>query len=139
MKLPRENCYTCGQCGYVTVTVDVDYGVTPFMISCKASEKCQGSALSGMYPKAPRPDHFPAPTYEWYKPSKSEMNRLELQSPATWDHAKQGGLLLRKRTDREPVYHKGEYNVEFSRFFDEPSGSSADESRRTGNDLPAES
>jgi|HubBroStandDraft_2_1064218.scaffolds.fasta_scaffold74636_4 hypothetical protein len=93
----RENVYTCEKCGGYTVTVDIDEGVTPFMLKCRASGKegdCEGVALSAMYPKGPRPAHIPEPSWEWYKPSAKEIAAM----PASWrDHYRKGGLHLRKR------------------------------------------
>lgn len=39
MSEPRINVYTCRECGGHTVTVDVDEGVTPFMIRCRAGKE----------------------------------------------------------------------------------------------------
>ena len=102
MKLPRENVYTCQVCHKFFVTVDVDDGVTPFMTECKEAG-CKGGAHSSFYPTGPRPPRIPAPTYEWYKPDAAEMASL---SGGVRQHVEQGGLLLRARTDREPVYHR---------------------------------
>lgn len=114
-KLPRINAYGC-QYGCNTVTVDVDKGVTPFMIKCKAKSRpdrplrpeltgadgeCIGAAQSCFYPKTPLPAHLPAPTHEWYRPTNLDgLNDGELE------HVKRGGLLLRERTGAEPVYHE---------------------------------
>lgn len=115
-KLPKENVYVC-EFGCFNVTVDVDHGVTPFMIDCqftgrpdrplnpKYSEngKCSGMAQSCFYPREPRPPHIPAPTHEWYKPTEEEMVPL---MGAEKEHVRRGGLLLRPRTGKEPVYHE---------------------------------
>lgn len=131
IKLPRENVYVCNLCGRLMITVDVDTGVTPMFINCRAGDdKCQGSAISGMYPLAPRPASLPAPEWEWFRPPLSQyfcpMSDYELK----------GGLTLRKRTDREPVYHKGEWDVEFNVFVPEPVAVTANEPRDSGDDLP---
>lgn len=93
----RENVYTCSKCGGYTVTVDLDEGVTPFMLRCRASGKegdCDGMAQSAMYPNGPRPASIPPPAWEWYSPDIKELAR---SSPAMRDHAQRGGLFLRKR------------------------------------------
>lgn len=64
MNEPRENVYTCLKCRGFTVTLDVDEGVTSFMLNCRASGRegdCDGMAVSAMYPKGPRPPHIPEP------------------------------------------------------------------------------
>jgi hypothetical protein len=104
-ELPRESVYRCEKCASRFTTVDVDHGVTPFMTRCKV-DGCDGMAQSSMYPKAPRPSHVAAPSFEWYRPV--HIDELADLSPATLDHLKRGGLLLRPRTDREPVKHGGE-------------------------------
>ena len=115
MKEPRINVYRC-QYGCHTVTVDVDDGVTPFMIQCRSRSTperpikakylgeegfCKGTAESSFYPRGPKPLHIGEPKWEWYKPTTPEV-----MSNAEFEHVKQGGLLLRPRTEREPVYHK---------------------------------
>lgn len=132
MSEPRINVYVCEKCGGHTVTVDVDEGVTPFMIGCHAKEtephpaesgsrkfeellarigirvkeklklKCDGEAYSSMYPRGPRPPHIGEPKWEWYKPDQSEFSDL---SRGALKHVAKGGLLLRKRTDKAPVMH----------------------------------
>ncbi len=133
-KLPRENVYTCHLCGVMQVTVDVDEGVTPFMVPCSTKE-CMGPRTSAFYPRAPRPPSLPAPTHEWYKPAQEEISKL---SDGNREHVLKGGLLLRKRTDREPVYHKGEWDDEYNIFIAESdaAAASANERGATGSDLP---
>lgn len=100
---PRINIYTCAKCDAGTVTVDVDDGVTPFIILCRATERCGGEAHSCFY-RVPPGDHVP--TFEWYKPTIRKAKRLDRKWPGTLDHVRQGGLMLRPRTDAEPVLHK---------------------------------
>jgi len=102
MKEPRVNVYTCQKCGAYTVTVDVDYGVTPFMLKCRTTEGCEGFGHSSFYPTGPKPVRIPEPSWEWYKPSEQEASTLD---PQTLDHVELGGLILRPRTQAEPVYH----------------------------------
>lgn len=60
-------------------------------------------ARSSFYPKSPRPPQIPPPAWEWYRPDEREL--VELES-GDLEHVNRGGLLIRARTDREPVYHK---------------------------------
>lgn len=118
MKSPRYNCYVCEH-HCQTFTVDVDHGVTPFMIGCEfkgspdrpanpkfigANGKCIGTAKSCFYPRDKLPDHAKV-THEWYRPNSTEFKRL---SHGSKEHVSKGGLLLRERTDKEPVYHEDE-------------------------------
>lgn len=107
--LPRENAYVCAKCCKPTVTVDVDEGVTPMFIGCRATEGCDGMAQSMMYPKHDRPAHIPAPTFEWYKPTEAEAAEADKEYPGSLEHWKQGGLFMRPRTDATPVYHSLEF------------------------------
>lgn len=94
----RENVYTCKKCGGYTVTVDVNEGVTPFILRCRASGKegdCDGDAYSAMYPDGPRPARIPPPAWEWFKPTGSEYNKL---SRAMKEHVDRGGLDIRRTT-----------------------------------------
>lgn len=61
-----------------------------------------GLAQSSFYPRGPKPSHIPEPTWEWYSPTKAELVAM---SEETLKHVKNGGLLLRERTKREPIYH----------------------------------
>lgn len=92
MSKGQVNVYTCGMCRGETVTVDVDNGVTPFMLRCRATEGCVGDATSSFY--RPRAGHA-EPAWEWYKPSASEVAKL---SPGMRAHVEMGGLEIRKRT-----------------------------------------
>lgn len=117
MKLPRLNVYVCEYHCH-TVTVDVDHGVTPFMIKCRAKSRpdrplkprltgpdgeCIGTAQSSFYPKVPKPPWIKDPEWEWYKPAAEEIPKL---GRGERDHVEQGGLLMRPRTDAEPIYHE---------------------------------
>lgn len=112
----RLNLYICEH-GCHNVTVDVDKGVTPFMIKCvREADKdrpldpiksrdgvCIGTAKSCFYPKEIE-DHYeyPVPKHEWYRPELSEYAKLSKHEK---DHVRNGGLLLRKRTAKEPILH----------------------------------
>ena len=109
--LPRENVYTCQKCGRYTVTVDVDEGVTPFMIQCRAQDgpprRCTGMAHSNFYPKGPRPKHIGPPQWEFYKPTDAEL-RVKYKGDLLEqmrEHVSKGGLDLRRRTKKTPVMH----------------------------------
>jgi hypothetical protein len=139
-KIPRINVYRC-EYGCNNVTVDVDKGVTPFMIKCVTKAKpgrplnplltdkngeCKGTATSCFYPKGPKPAHIGEPTHEWAIPSEEEIAaevkagiehiKASAAMPFTDEDLKafenqvradfkKGQLILRPRTDREPVYH----------------------------------
>ena len=70
-------------CGYFIITIDRDFGVTPFMVGCG---NCGGMAYSKMY----RVAVDIAPTHEWYRP-----NSLDGIDEGTHEHIRGGGLLLR--------------------------------------------
>ena len=82
----RKNVYTCDTCRGEVVTIDTDKGVTPFMISCRATPGCKGFMYSGFYRCAPSR----VAQFEWYRPET-----IEGFDPATQEHVMKGGLLLR--------------------------------------------
>ena len=93
-----ENVYTCPECGGLTVTVDIDVGVTPFLLGCRASGRegdCGGLAESAFYPAGKRPSHIPEPVWEWYRPTDAEVEKM---SPAMQEHIHAGGLDIRLRS-----------------------------------------
>lgn len=94
----RWNAWTCQKCGQHTICVDVDRGVTPFMLRCRASDGCDGMATSAFYPDYAIPPGVPR--WEWYRPGR--LHRLFI---SRWEreHVKKGGLLLRPRTRRKPI------------------------------------
>lgn len=83
----KKNIYTCDQCHGHIVTVDVDDGVTPFMISCYAHPRCKGTMRSSGYRVF---DQTMAASHEWYRPAPVDVK------PAEVDHVLRGGLLLRE-------------------------------------------
>ena len=87
----RVNGYGCQnrQCRYVMVTVDVDDGVTPFMVGCP---NCGTQAHSFFYPTQGCPPAEKA-THEWYAPDEEERREL---SAAELDQVERGGLLLQR-------------------------------------------
>lgn len=94
----RWNAWVCEVCHEATVCVDVDEGVTPFMLRCRATEGCEGMATSRFYPNEAIPPLMPR--WEWYKPGR--IRRLFL---SRWvrEHVKKGGLVIRPRTRRRPI------------------------------------
>ena len=100
-KVLGVNNYRCNtECNHVTKTIDVDSGVTPFLISC---EKCKADATSSFYDDLV-PDQ--APTFEWYRPSLDQVLAIRNESlslpPASkghnesiLEHILDGGLLSR--------------------------------------------
>lgn len=106
MKFERKNAYFCKKCRKVTITVDVDEGVTPMFILCP---DCRKQATSMMYqlPLCMRTEFTPnggitelPAQFEWYRPDKKEIEKL---SKGEKEHVKQGGLLMRKRTGKQAL------------------------------------
>jgi hypothetical protein len=81
----RINCYVC-PAGHITKTVEIDKGVTPFMILCPY---CDKMAQSTFY-KEVAPDHIPR--YEWYRPSLEETLK---ESASSRQYILDGGLYHR--------------------------------------------
>jgi predicted RNA-binding Zn-ribbon protein involved in translation (DUF1610 family) len=106
---PKENVYVCPKCGQFTVTVDIDEGTTPFMLRCRASGfegDCNGMAVSQLYPQGPRPANIPEPAWEWYKPSEKELRKCH--DTGMREHARLGGLFIRRRDGVEPASRSGD-------------------------------
>lgn len=83
----KKNIYTCERCHGHIVTVDIDDGVTPFMIACCARPRCNGMMKSSMYRVF---DQGMAASHEWYRPGPTANLK-----PGEIDHVMRGGLLLR--------------------------------------------
>lgn len=85
----KVNAYICEEL-HITVTKNVDAGVTPMFIGCPECKKIHSKhamATSRMY----RVNQSIPHTHEWYKPASNEgLNHFEIE------HVEQGGLLLRK-------------------------------------------
>lgn len=107
MRLPKINVYTCNA-RHFTVTVDVDEGVTPFMISCK-TPGCEEYARSSFYPKGPKPTNIPDPQWEWVIPTKEQIEEIVKKHPESADDIREyydgTHLHLVPRSNREPIYH----------------------------------
>ena len=85
----KNNIYKC-EAGHLTVTVDREDGVTPFIIGC-THNGCDQRARSHMYHA-----HCQAfePSHEWYRPNAIQM--AAEKNPGIVEHVKRGGLLMRK-------------------------------------------
>ena len=98
MKIERRNAYFCPVCRKVTITVDVDEGVTPMFIRCIY---CKEMASSFMY-QVPGCLHFNiTPDLEWYKPKGNDYLGLKKDEK---EHVDKGGLIHRKRTSAIPIF-----------------------------------
>jgi hypothetical protein len=84
----QKNMYVCERCAGHIVTVDLEEGVTPFLIKCEATAGCSGMMKSSMYRVY---DQSVRASHEWYRPTL--VMRLD-----AWEqeHVKKGGLLLRR-------------------------------------------
>ena len=87
MSKGEKNGYTCQKCNGQIITVDIDDGVTPFIIGCRATKGCDGLMYSAFYSI---PQSLPA-QYEWFKPKK-----LKGYDAAMREHIRKGGLGMRK-------------------------------------------
>lgn len=87
MSKGKKNVYTCRACKEHIVTIDVDDGVTPFMLSCRATVGCDGLMQSSFY--SPACQFFHA-SHEWYKPADPP------EDPWERDHWERGGLFIRE-------------------------------------------
>lgn len=95
-RVGRINAYDCEDCHGYTVTRDVDAGVTPMFLACRATEGCTGRAVSLCYPSGPVPDWLPEVEWEWYRPFANDPEVKD--HPGMKQHVAQGGLALRKIT-----------------------------------------
>ncbi len=84
----KKNIYVCQKCRGHVVTVDIDNGVTPFIIGCWATDGCKGEMHSSFYRVF---DQSMRADFEWYRPDETaEM------TAHTLNHVRQGGLVLRE-------------------------------------------
>jgi predicted RNA-binding Zn-ribbon protein involved in translation (DUF1610 family) len=84
----KINIYKCNKCGKKHITKDLEEGVTPFMIGCR-NPGCNGDAQSSFY----RADQSLDPEWEWYRPDEKEAKEISM---STFEHVKNGGLVLRR-------------------------------------------
>lgn len=125
-KLPRINAYQC-EYGCVITTVDVDHGVTPFSIKCRAKARpdrplnpklvdkhgeCKGMANSCFYPKSPLPKNLRSPEWQWEKQSESTFAYAAKRYGVSIEEIKgsyrdqPNQLILVPRDGKAPVYHE---------------------------------
>lgn len=105
------NAYFCQDgCKAITVTIDRDQGVTPFMIACPkceaAGRRTKGAiqnymARSAMY-RLPDDATEEMARYEFYRPSYGYYRALTHES--TRNHVESGGLLFRKIGDLNHIF-----------------------------------
>lgn len=105
MSLGKKNAYFCDKCLNYIVTIDIDVGVTPMFLACRATEDCPGTMVSMMYPDEPWPERDPGgreiptePNFEWFKPSLKNARR---RGPEMYDHVRRGGLDIRPVAARD--------------------------------------
>jgi hypothetical protein len=113
------NSYKCPECGKVTVTIDVDPGVTPMLLGCRRTPGCRGLAVSSGYPATEPPasllEHL---DWEWALPTAGEYAELDTAMMAYVDN---GGLALRPRGDRPSAYRQGYWGGVVPRARDVPT------------------
>lgn len=91
------NVYRCPD-GHLTVTKDVDDGVTPMFLACRhdGTTDCGQRAVSAGYPEGPMPaellERFETYGFEWYAPTVKWARRKGTEMLA---HVQKGGLVLR--------------------------------------------
>lgn len=88
------NIYTCEKCRGHIVTRDVDQGVTPFSIACRARHGCGGWMQSSMYRVF---DQTMRESHQWYRPPT-----IQVLTGGEHEHVKNGGLLLREAPHDHP-------------------------------------
>ncbi len=94
----KINVYVCAKCSGKTRTIDVDNGVTPFMMMCRATENCDGTMRSSFYSV---PQNI-VPEYEWFMPKSMDGYDQDMI-----EHFKKGGLDIRKI--EPPIGSREEY------------------------------
>ena len=93
------NHYVCERCESITIAKDEDEGTTPFMIPCRATPGCEGTASSTFY-RGPQ-DATQVPHVVFYKPKDEAAMRDALRKEhrrhhdAIREHVALGGLLMR--------------------------------------------
>jgi len=85
----KKNIYVCDTCRGHIVTVDIDAGVTPFIVSrCRSTPGCEGKMTSSLYRVF---DQTMRADFEWYRPPAAQQI-----SDGERQHVRKGGLLLRE-------------------------------------------
>jgi hypothetical protein len=90
----QKNIYLCDHCGHGFVTLDIDKGTTPFMMSCM---NCKELASSLCYAAPQRLLAKVKPALEWYRPGEADLAGL---TATTRDHVAAGGLISRKAGEK---------------------------------------
>lgn len=90
----KINVYQCQECGGKIVTKELDAGVTPFSMSCRALDGCPG-LMTSSFKMCPQDL---AHGWVWFKP-------LSVHGLDQWtrEHVEKGGLVL----ERVPADDKG--------------------------------
>ncbi len=109
MLVVQWNHYTCPDCGGITITQEMDDGVTPFMLRCRVHDRlvdgaqipgCYGLAESGFYRGSQDPTQQPHVIF--YRPANpadaieainKEPKRVRR---AMLEHYQKGGSLLKE-------------------------------------------
>lgn len=95
---PRLNMFQCDRCGKHTIAVDVNCGKPPVALICPA---CGGNAVSMYYPEFTDGMALYAALqrcyYEFYRP--------DIMSAENAQRLDEGDLLVRRRTEAEPITH----------------------------------
>lgn len=92
MSKGKKNVYVCQSCKKSIVTIDIDEGVTPFMIDCEATKDCKGTMYSSFYGDDCQ---SLVPEFEWYKPTCFDQYPEEYRE-AMMEHVNDGGLDIRR-------------------------------------------
>lgn len=100
----KKNLYACTMCKHFIITIDVDNGVTPFMIRCKR-KGCKGTMQSAFYKPLPALLQMKEPDFEWYRKTQKEL--VDVSEDAR-EHASKGGLFLRERKQNVIDRHRAQ-------------------------------
>lgn len=66
----KFNHYSCPRCGKLTISYDVDEGVTPYLFRCRTTPGCKGTAESRYYLGPQDPEQ--QPHVRWFRPASLE-------------------------------------------------------------------
>lgn len=67
------NAYSCPVCDSVWGVVQLDDGVTPMFVGCRATEGCEGRSVSQGYPSGPVPQFIIDKVHhEWFRSTPGE-------------------------------------------------------------------
>lgn len=118
IRMPRINIYVC-EYACETVAVDVDKGVAPWQIRCKATGKrkicdengqCTGTARASNYPTDFEFAYVNKIKWELGLPTAEEIEAMVKENPASEkairEYCNGERLLLRPRSDKPMLYHE---------------------------------